>query len=625
MTSPVLRTTLDGDNSLAASDIVDVSRATLDEDDSRVYELEELVEQYNEVASGMSVGSDNSAGPLDLTANHTNCECWKCQSNPDIALDNYKRRRKQTQPRREQCLRKVEINNDRNITNSLYEVLVTNVRSFFPKAQGIQESFCALNWDICFLCETWEDPNKEVFQNKILENLSEISGLEYLGRARKSGRKGGGVAFIYKKSRVKIEPLECGQPPKKFEILFGKVTSLSPQAISTQLAVVAYWPPSMNKREIDKSLDYLQINLDLLTNKYSNCEIIFGADINQVPIKSILTLYPGLSSLNSLPTRGKKNIDVFITTLGNYYKTPSICPEIRVGDLASDHKSIFVAKRQVNEEIPKKRKITFRPSPESKVLEFSEFLHNCTWEYLELMEPEQLAETIDTVLTDGLNLFLPQQTKLIPFNSHPWFDNKLESLCLSKSIEYQKNGRSVKYKELCKRYECQLKEAKSKYRAKNLESTLDAKSARKAFSALKRLSGGNTETSTFLLPGHEHLSNEEIADTFAAFFSEISNEFPPLNLEDLPKRVQNRLMCVDDFSIPQFKEDDILRKLMKMKIPNSSVPGDLPPKILRQVLIELTPPLTRLVNSCLRSGKFPDRYKVETCVVIPKVCPPPQA
>ena len=73
--------------------------------------------------------------------------------------------------------------------------------------------------------------------------------------------------------------------------------------------------------------------------------------------------------------------------------------------------------------------------------------------------------------------------------------------------------------------------------------------------------------------------------------------------------------------IPKFTEIEIFTKLQKMK-KSSSVPGDLPPRVLKSFLLEISTPVSKLVNSCLKNGTFPKKFKIETTVVIEKVRPP---
>ena len=54
-------------------------------------------------------------------------------------------------------------------------------------------------------------------------------------------------------------------------------------------------------------------------------------------------------------------------------------------------------------------------------------------------------------------------------------------------------------------------------------------------------------SNTFTLPNHEgeNLTEEESAEQIAEHFAAISQEFPPLDVSQLPDRVKTKLDCVD--------------------------------------------------------------------------------
>ena len=64
------------------------------------------------------------------------------------------------------------------------------------------------------------------------------------------------------------------------------------------------------------------------------------------------------------------------------------------------------------------------------------------------------------------------------------------------------------------------------------------------------------------------------------------------------------------------------QKIKKMNIPDSTVPGDFPPKIWKLYSVELSEPVSFLANRILETGKCPDQWKTEFVTVIPKVSNP---
>ena len=67
---------------------------------------------------------------------------------------------------------------------------------------------------------------------------------------------------------------------------------------------------------------------------------------------------------------------------------------------------------------------------------------------------------------------------------------------------------------------------------------------------------------------------------------------------------------------------DVYIKIIRAKKPNSSVPGDLPKKIVQQFPDLLAIPTTFLFNSITTSAVYPEQWKTEHQIPLPKVFPP---
>ena len=74
--------------------------------------------------------------------------------------------------------------------------------------------------------------------------------------------------------------------------------------------------------------------------------------------------------------------------------------------------------------------------------------------------------------------------------------------------------------------------------------------------------------------------------------------------------------------VPKLEEYEVLKKICKAKKPNSSVPGDLPKKIVKEFKCELSCPVTIIYTSILRTLQYPRQWVVEYQNPLPKVYPP---
>ena len=104
--------------------------------------------------------------------------------------------------------------------------------------------------------------------------------------------------------------------------------------------------------------------------------------------------------------------------------------------------------------------------------------------------------------------------------------NKLQKL----SEHKKKEGRSQNFKTLDKQFvKCRL-EAIKRYIKKSID-TINNPKAKNIHKVLKQLgvAPGETTKTTFQLPTHEGLSDKEITNDFASFYSKISKEYRPLS------------------------------------------------------------------------------------------------
>ena len=113
-----------------------------------------------------------------------------------------------------------------------------------------------------------------------------------------------------------------------------------------------------------------------------------------------------------------------------------------------------------------------------------------------------------------------------------------------------------------------------------------------------------------------HLSDQAQAEAIADSFSAISNEYESIKRDDIsiPPFCQS--------SVPKFKPHEIRKYLQNIKTNKSTAPGDIPAKIIKEYAMFLCIPMSDIVNTGLRVGHWPKRYKRETITPTPKQTPP---
>ena len=128
---------------------------------------------------------------------------------------------------------------------------------------------------------------------------------------------------------------------------------------------------------------------------------------------------------------------------------------------------------------------------------------------------------------------------------------------------------------------------------------------------------------TFTLPSHlsDNLTPQQSADRIADHFADISNQFPPLSVIQLPACVQTKLKF-DLRPPPTISEEETWRKIKAAKKPLSGVPGDLPKELTKEFSVELATPLCLLISKIAKNATWPTQWKKEFITPIGKIPEP---
>ena len=179
--------------------------------------------------------------------------------------------------------------------------------------------------------------------------------------------------------------------------------------------------------------------------------------------------------------------------------------------------------------------------------------------------------------------------------------------------------------ELATLFDQKLKLEAKKYKTK-IETEVSEGKRGNSYSALRKLDYGSQNSKQgFSLPSYEEedLSPDQSAERLAEYFSSISQEFEPINLDNFPPWIKEKLIEGKlDPTKPVLEDWQVYLKLKKSKKPNSQVPGDLPVKLVKEFTPELSKPVSVIYNKITQSGVFPRQWVVEYQIAIPKVYPP---
>ena len=342
---------------------------------------------------------------------------------------------------------------------------------------------------------------------------------------------------------------------------------------------------------------------------------------------------PRLQNIQQLPTLGGKNLDIFLTNLASYYAKPEIINPVKCGDprngVPSDHlvPIVYPLTLATLEEDRQYTVKTSRPLPESGVREFGLQLIEEDWATVrEEDSPEVKEAAFQEVLTKSLDKSCPTKTVKLRIQDKAYMTKELKSLHRQRTREYKIRGKSGKYLNLTKCFHKKLKAAQAQFMKKSVDNILLAKRGQ-AYKMLKRLGaqpGDNPEDGSFILPEYERLglSAAESADRLAQSFADISQEYPPLVIANLPDHIQALLKEGETQNIPYVSRQLVEELLDQSDSSNGGVQGDLPTKLIKEFCHEISAPVAQIFRAITRSGKWPKRWRTEQGLALKKISNP---
>ena len=241
------------------------------------------------------------------------------------------------------------------------------------------------------------------------------------------------------------------------------------------------------------------------------------------------------------------------------------------------------------------------------------------------MTSTELVEVFEKYSSGLVNQFFPEKLVLISDKDNPYMTEELRLLRRQRQRVHAKWGKTDRYLNLKSLFDQKLKQEAEKYRIK-IETEVSEGKRGNSYSALRKLDYGTQNCKqSFSLPNYEEedLSPAQSAERLASYFSSISQEFEPINSDEFPPWIKEKLNYGKlDSSKPILEEWQVYLKLKHSKKANSLVPGDLPVKLIKEFTPEIAKPVSVIYNKIPQSGVYPRQWVVEYQLAIPKVYPP---
>ena len=218
------------------------------------------------------------------------------------------------------------------------------------------------------------------------------------------------------------------------------------------------------------------------------------------------------------------------------------------------------------------------------------------------MFSSEMVDTFQEITTDLMEIhFLLKRISVSPYDK-PWMSEELRNLRRRRQRVYRKQGRSTKYLKIKEEFDVKLKAAACKYKDKLIAEVTEGKRG-SSYPAIRKLGNRDFEVlsnaASFEIPEFvdNNMNDSQSAEALADFFSAISQEFDPVNIDRLPPKIREELeKGKTDSCIPILHEHEVHRKMIKAKKPHSTVPGDIKRVLVKECDVELAEPVTKIYN-----------------------------
>ena len=384
-----------------------------------------------------------------------------------------------------------------------------------------------------------------------------------------------------------------------------------------------------------KLIDHILTVLNKLRTEHPGAATIIAGDKNDLDESGILAFDPAFVQIVQKPTRKDNILSIIITDLRRFYIEPKIINPIPVDNpgkgAPSDHNGVLavpINNTESNKRTTKQIKIV-QPMPLSSINEFSQSIRTIDWSFMmDGLSSSEMVDTFQKMTNDLKNIHFPMKRISISSYDKPWITEELKSLRRRRQRIYSKEGRSLAYLQAKNEFDTKLKVAAEKFIAKINDEVTNGKRS-SSYSAIRKLGNrdfmDSKEAETFDLPElvDNNFDDKQSAEALADYFSSISQEFQPLDVNKLPPNLKDELeRGRNDENIPILEEYEVYQKIVQSKIPHSTAPGDLKRTLVKECSVELVPPVTMIYNRITESKEFPRSWVKEQQTPIPKVFPP---
>lgn len=474
--------------------------------------------------------------------------------------------------------------------------------------EHLQDAEC----DICFIQETFlRDGDKA--------KLAEIKeyGWNIISNPRKH-RGGGGIAMLYRNT---LE-LKCNTKVTKYKSF--QVMELPFNTDHDIVRLVNLYRPPYTKKARYTECDFLSEFEDYLKDlsQKPGDPIIAGDfnfhmerpdDLYPKKLQQLLDDYQLYQHVPLEPTHDQGGtLDLVLTSQSFRHKLESL--DIIPSRTSSDHFLVlFDADLKPNPGKDEVRYSNYRRFKDIDVEKFKcDLMNSKLTQFPNEMSVDKAVNLYDTVLTELMDKHCPVIKKKLKKRQSPWVDLDLRNLRRKRRAAERAWRKGKGQKSDYVRLRDEFTALEFVKRCDHHKSSLKASSGdtKTLYKKLNKLLGNETQD----LP--RHIDPAKLSEEFKDFFSDkVSNIRDDIEKEgehtDLTQLEHEDSLLPEDCSFSGFSmiTDEELKDLVSKMSTKFCCLDPIPPFLLKDCVLELTPILMHIINSSLDSGHFPSSMK----------------
>lgn len=440
------------------------------------------------------------------------------------------------------------------------------------------------------------------------------------------GKKSGGGVIIAIKSFIEAISISVPCQDPRFEHVWIKINSSGKSLV----VGVVYIPPSSEESVYDSFLDVI----DYICTNFHGSEILVCGDFNLPNVKwdnedDSISYLPSSSVskyvefLHSVFFFGFHQFNHYRNSCDNvldlcFYTDVSINVELSDSPISKVDEfhpplSIVLSDIKSDEIIDNSYwKYDFKKANYTLI---NEYLNNVEWNHLnDSLQLDEFVDQFYLIVYYVIDLFVPKKSCKYHYKFPVWFSKELKSCILAKKEAHKKyKGTGLiadyyKFSDLREKCNILEKQCHSNFICK-IESNINFNS-KSFWSYVNGKKKSNKLPSTMKYRNQSFTDPKQIANSFADYFGSVYSDPDLQNKKHLPPRSHL------SFDKIYLSTDLIFQELLSLDINKGAGPDGVPPIFLFNCSFSIVFPLYYMFDKSLKSGHFPDRWKLSFIVPI---------